>query len=245
MMKIAGIHSVEKALEKNLEIEKIFVLNKPSQSLNRIIYQANRKSIPVSFVPAPKLSSLYKGAHQGVVAIVSPIRFIDIDEMITRAFQGSEYPYFIMLDGITDTRNLGAIFRSAVAFNASGIILPAHHSASITEETVKTSAGGVFEIPVARVNHLADAIYLLKSYDLEIIAATEKAPKNLETYHFNKPVAFLMGNENKGISPSLLKRADTLLKININSKIDSLNVSVATAIFCYEYHRQKWRDLEK
>ncbi len=244
-MKIAGIHPVRTALEEGKEIEKIYVDRNPGDSLAEIIRMAGDRSVPVRFVPAKKLNALYKGAHQGVVAVISPIHFVPVEKLVAEAFEKQKHPYFLLLDGITDTRNLGAVMRSAVAFEVAGIILPEHHSAGITEDTVKTSAGGIFHVPVSRVKHLLDAVLLLKSYDVEIIAASEKARESLETYAFKKSVAFIMGNENKGVSKKLLENADNTLKINISPVMDSLNVSVATSIFCYEYHRQKLFFLEK
>ncbi len=238
-MKVAGIHAVEELLKSEKNIEKVFVNQKqPSKIIERLLARFRGKNIPVKFVPPEYLHKLYKGNHQGIIAITSPVEFFPLEKSVETALKKEKTPLFLLLDGITDARNFGAIIRSAVAFEADGLIIPAHHSAPVNEDTVKMSAGTVFHIRISRVKHLSDALFLLKSYGFEIVAATEKANKTLENHTFSKPVALIMGNESKGIGKQLLKISDTLLKINMAPQVDSLNVSVATAIFLYEIHKQ-------
>jgi 23S rRNA (guanosine2251-2'-O)-methyltransferase len=239
LMKVTGINAVYELLESGKTIEKVLVKQNPqSEGLKRLIGLCRDKGIPVKFVPVQKLDKLFKGVHQGVVAFVSPVEYVALETLVEQAFAQTGHPVFLLLDGITDTRNFGAILRSAAAFEVNGVIVPANNSAPLNDEVAKTSAGGIFKTAICRVKHLADAVYYLKSYGTEIIAATEKAGHMLETYRFEKPVALIMGNEHKGISGQLLKQADVKLKINISPGVDSLNVSVAAAVFLYEIHRQ-------
>ncbi len=238
-MKITGYHSVLEALEENRAIEKVFVLQSAQTArIRELIAKLKKKNIPVSFVPKEKLHRLSPDKNVSIVALLSPISYVSPEQLVEEAFSVSDKPVFLLLDGITDTRNLGAIIRSAAAFGVAGIFLPANNSAPLTKETVRMSTGNIFKVPLSRVNHLKDAVFLLKASRVEIIAASEKTKENLETHTFSKSVALLVGNENKGINPSLLKLADKILKINMENNVDSLNVSVATAIFLYEIHKQ-------
>ncbi len=238
-MIIAGRNALEAALETGQNIEKVFIKKSSATRFESLIKKLTERNIPVSLVPEEKLSRIYKGHHGGIVAKVVSFSFVSAEKMVADAFKRSKNPVFVLLDGITDTRNMGAVFRSAAAFGADGIILPAHHSASLSGETVKMSAGMFFKVPVARVNHLKDAVFLLQAEGVEIVAATEKTGHLLTEYRFRKPVGLIMGNEHKGISNALLKQADVLLKIPMEPGVDSLNVSVSTAIFLYEIYRQR------
>ncbi len=238
-MKVAGIHSVRELLHRDKPVEKVFVKqNSDHEALRNLIAQFRSRNVPVKYVPQRKLDKLFRGNHQGIVAIVPPVRFMALEDLVQRAFQSVEKPVFVLLDGITDTRNLGAIIRSAVAFEADGIIIPEHHSAPVNEEVAKTSSGGIFHIPLTKVKHLSDAVFYLQSSGVEIIAATEKAATGLDGYKFTAPVGIIMGDEHKGVSHQLLKISNKRLKINISGKMDSLNVSVAAGIFLYEIHKQ-------
>ncbi len=238
-MIIAGIHPIEEALREGKTLEKVLVNNSgDSAALQKLLSQLRSAGVPVKYVPAVKLNKLYAGAHQNIVAFVAPVNFESLPEAVSRAFKRHNYPVFVLLDGITDTKNLGAILRSAAAFEADAVVLPAHGSAGITDETVKSSAGGIFKVDLVRVPHLLDAVYHLQSENFRVVAATEKSDQYLETYHFETPVALLMGNEQKGINKRLLQMADDRLRIRISPQTDSLNVSVATGIFLYEIHRQ-------
>ena len=238
-MKIGGIHSIEELLKTGRPIRKAYVKTPfHSNSLHQIIKELKSRNIPVKSVPKEKLNKLYKGNHQGIVVFTSPVHFKNLDETIEKAFKEKPYPIFLLLDGITDTRNFGAILRSALAFEVSAVIISADGSAPINEDVVRMSSGAIFHLTITRVNHLMDAVYYLKEYGVKIIAAAGNAKATLENYRFSYPVGLIMGNEQKGIRKQLLKKADARLKINISPKMESLNVSVATAIFLYEIHKQ-------
>lgn len=239
-MLIAGIHAVEEALREGKTIEKVLVGTQSGDAaLNKLLGELRAAGVPVKHVPAVKLNKLFSGAHQNIVAYVAPVPFVPLEQAVRQAFERHKSPVFVLLDGITDTRNLGAVLRSAAAFEAGAVILPAHGSAGITEETVKSSAGGIFKVDLVRVPHLLDAVYFLQSEGVAVVAATEKSSDYLENHRFDGPAAVILGNEQKGIGKRLLQAADARLRIAISPQMDSLNVSVAAGIFLYEMHRQR------
>ena len=192
--------------------------------------------IPYSYVPIQKLNKLTPHNHQGVVAQLSEITFHSLEDLVeTHQNTG----LFVLLDGVTDTRNMGAIIRSAAAAKATAVVIPTSGSAQITGETIKTSAGGVFQVPICRVSHLKDALYLLQSYDILSIVADEKAEKNLFEFDLTNPIAIVMRAEDKGVSQGVRKLCSHTAKLPILGKMDSYNVSVATGMFLYEAMRQR------
>lgn len=240
---IFGIHSIEEALDSGQEIDKIFVQKGlvGTQS-NRLLDKIKSRGIAISVVPIQKLNKLTSGNHQGLVAKISPIQTLSLEQMVENAMAQTGTPLFVLCDEISDVRNFGAIIRTAECAGAQGIIIPAQGSAAINDQTVKTSAGAVFNIPVSKVNHLKDAIYFLQTYNVQLVAATEKGEHSVYEVDFKKPTAIIMGSEGKGISKSILKMCDYRAKLPILGKTESLNVSVACALFLYEAVRQ---NLEK
>lgn len=237
---IFGIHSIEEALQSGQEFDKIFIQKGlDSVSLSKIISQAQSAGISLSFVPIQKLDRLANGNHQGVVGKISPIRTADLEKTLESTFAEHENPLFVLLDEISDVRNFGAIIRTAEAAGAQAIIIPKQGSAAINEQAVKTSAGAIFNIPIIRVDHLKDAIFFLKSYQVQIVSASEKSDTLLYNVDFKKPTALVMGSEGTGVSKSILKMSDIQAKLPMIGKTDSLNVSVACALFLYEAVRQK------
>ena len=174
-----------------------------------------------------------------VVLLLAPIELINIEQLIDSSLKKNINPTFILLDGITDVRNFGAIIRTAVAANVAGIIISQSNSAPINSDVVKTSAGTLFNMPICKVNNLKDAIMHLKASDIEIISLTEKAKKSIYERKIDKPVAIILGSEEKGISNSLLNISDDKISIPISNKIDSLNVSVAFSVMVFEIVKQK------
>lgn len=238
--KIYGIRAVIEAIQAGRSIDKIFMQRGLSGNLHRELQQLLAKEhIKTSLVPAAKLNRLTEGNHQGVVALISPVEFVPLEDLIEAVLKTTESPIFLLLDGITDVRNMGAIIRTAACAGVHGIILPGQGSAPVTGDTVKTSAGGVFQVPLAKVAHLKDAIYHLQSEGVTVLAATEKANQEVYDVSVKGPVALIMGSEERGINPSVLKLADHKLKLPLYGNIDSLNVSVACGIFLYELLRQR------
>lgn len=237
---IAGTRAVLEALESNVSINKIFTIKQKQEYkeiYKHIFSEAKNQGIPIQYVPKEKLDYLYKGNHQGIIAAASPIKYRELNEFLENL--KNDNPLILLLDGINDVRNFGAIARTSLAAGVDGIIIPQGGNVQITDDAIKASAGALLKIPVIRVIHLKDAIYQLRSYDFSILAATEKAQKSIYEANFKKPIALILGNEEKGIQPSLLKLCDEILKIPIIGNIDSLNVSVSAGIIIYEIFRQR------
>ena len=238
--RIFGIRAVIEAIESGKSIEKVFIQKGLAgslfQELNRHLKSG---SFTVSYVPIEKLNKLSKGNHQGVVANISPISFVSLNDLVESVQNKSTIPLYLLLDGITDVRNFGAIIRTAECCGVDGIIVQEKGSAPINADTVKTSAGAVFKVPICKVDHIKDALFHLQTYDVKIIAATEKTDDTVYDIDFKQPVAIVMGDEAKGVSNSILKLADYRAKLPMLGEIASLNVSVACGAVLYETVRQR------
>ncbi len=236
---IYGIHAILVAVKSNVSIEKIWLQKGKKGSLFHSLEKLIRiNNISCSYVPPEKLIKLKDKNHQGAIALISQIEYINIERLIENGFSQTSNPTFLLLDGITDSRNFGAIIRSCAATSVNGVIIPQSGSALINDLSVKTSSGGIFKVPISRVNHLKDAIFILKSFNTNIIAISEKSDNNLFESKLKKPTAFIMGSENRGINNGLMKLSDTSLKLPMFNSMDSLNVSVASGIILYEKIRQ-------
>jgi 23S rRNA (guanosine2251-2'-O)-methyltransferase len=234
---IFGRQAVIEAVQASKTITKVFVqrdLNK--NSAERLIRTLENATVPYSYVPIQKLNKLTIHNHQGVVAQLSEITFSSFEEVV----ESLQNPgLFVLLDGITDTRNMGAIIRSAAAANATAVVIATSGSAQITGETIKTSAGGVFQVPICRVGHLKDALYLLQSYEIQSIVADEKAKESLFEFDLTSSIAIVMGAEDKGVSKGVRKLCSHTAKLPILGNMNSYNVSVAAGMFLYEAMRQR------
>ena len=239
-IEIYGIHAILEAIENRRNIEKVWLLKGSKSSLFQRLEQSIRvNSISHSYVPKERLDRFKTKNHQGAIASISRIEFIEIEELIENASKSTDYPSFILLDGITDPRNVGAILRTCAATGVNGLIISHSRSAPINDTSIKTSAGGAFKVPISRVNHLKDAVFLLKSYNIQTIAVIEKASKNLYNLKMHEATAIIMGSEDKGIQNSLIKLCDASVKLPMEKEIDSLNVSVACGVVLYEKKRQQ------
>ncbi|HEX2394852.1 MAG TPA: 23S rRNA (guanosine(2251)-2'-O)-methyltransferase RlmB [Bacteroidales bacterium] len=235
-----GTHPVHEAIKSGKQIDKIFLKqgfrNETIPGLFSILRDRN---IPFQYVPVEKLNRLTAKNHQGIIAIVSELEYTELDKLIPFLFEQGKTPALVLLDGITDVRNMGAIARSAECAGIDGIVIPSKGSAQINSEAIKTSAGALSIIPVCRVNNLADAVKYLRECGLQIIAATEKADGVLYEADFRQPTAIIMGSEDTGIDARLIKSADKLVKIPLFGKIQSLNVSSAATVLFFEMVRQR------
>ena len=241
-MEIYGTRSIIEAIESSKEISKVYLLKSNSQqsSLTRkLLKLLEEKNIKFSFVPKEKFKKFNNKNHQGAIAILSPISIFTIEELIKETFEEKDSQTYLLLDGITDTRNFGAIIRTAVAANTTGIIIAQNNSAPVNSDVVKTSSGSIFKIPIARVNNLKDAIIHLDSLGVKIISLSEKADKSIYEYNFDESIGIILGSESKGISKSILNLSSETLKIPISKEIDSLNVSVAFSALIFEIIRQR------
>jgi 23S rRNA (guanosine2251-2'-O)-methyltransferase len=236
---IYGIRAIMEAIESGEEISKVYLLKDgDGVLLNNLKTQARNLKITTSFVPIEKLDHLAHGNHQGAVAAISPITFASL-ETILEEQQAEEKSIYLLLDGVTDVRNFGAIIRTAACTGVKAIVVAANGSAPINAATVKTSAGAAFTIPICKVDHIKDAVFLMQSYGITTFGATEKSADVIYDVDANKSIALVMGSEDKGINPSTLKVLDTRVRLPMKGEIDSLNVSVACGALLYEIVRQQ------
>lgn len=239
--KIFGIRAVIEAIGSGATIQKVYLQKDLKgnlfSELNGLIKE---HKIATSFVPIEKLNHLSKNSnHQGVAATISPIDFYDLEKLVDEVTESNTTPLFLLLDQITDVRNFGAIIRTAECTGVNGIIIQNQGSAPLNADAIKTSAGAAFKVPICRVDHLKDAMFLLQASDIQLIAATEKTDKTVYDVDFKKPTAIIMGSEHRGVNPSILKMVDVKAKLPLLGEIESLNVSVACGAFLYEAIRQR------
>ncbi len=237
---LVGRKPVLEALEQGVTIEKIFLLRSGSgQEIINIKQLAKEHNIPISQVPVEKLDYLTKTQHQGVVAWTSLLQYIDLQAAISYVVESGKVPLFLLLDGITDVRNVGAIARSALCCGAQGIILPTSHAASLTEEAIKSSAGALKKILLCRTPSVQQAMDVLRLNGIQILGTQMKGSVPVYESNLTIPTVVVMGAEDTGISKDVLKRADQLIRIPMQGSFDSLNVSVAAGMILYEAMKQR------
>lgn len=238
-MVIFGIRPLEEALLAGKSFSKVYVQKGIGDGLKHIKQLLNRHKVNFTEVPKEKLDTLSKFKnHQGVVAKISGIEYHHAETLVENLLAEDKSPFLIALDRVTDVRNFGAIARTAMAAGLDGIIIPEKGSAPVNEEAIKASAGALMHIAVCRTGSLFQTIKHLKDDGFQVICGTEKANKELFYETFKKPCVIIVGSEEDGIHPSLLKLADKLVKVPMKSDLDSLNVSVAAGIMMYEVLRQ-------
>lgn len=237
---IFGTRALIEAIEAGKTIDKIFIDRKKNNPLiKKAIYLAQKHHIPIHFVPEEKFAPYKDKNHQGIIAKISLIEYQSYENIIFDVFNKGGNPLILVLDGITDVRNFGAIARTAVSAGVHAIVIEEKGVAEINDIAIKTSAGALFHIPICREKSLVRAIKNMKMHGLKVIAATEKGNFSLYKTQLNLPLAIIVGSEEKGISPSILKIADIMCKIPMIGNIVSLNVSVATGIILFECLRQR------
>ncbi len=235
-----GMRPVMEAIQAGREVERVLLKNGLDGVLFRELYALlEEKNIPVQYVPAEKLNSLTQSNHQGVVAYVSLIAYADLENVVATTFEKGETPLILLLDGVTDVRNFGAIARSAECAGVHALVVPAKGAAPVNADALKTSAGALNRIPVCRVPNLRTALYYLKDSGLKIVSATEKSKKSVYDFDFKCPTAIVMGAEDTGISEAVLKLSDERVCIPLQGEIASLNVSAAAAVVLFEAVRQR------
>jgi 23S rRNA (guanosine2251-2'-O)-methyltransferase len=237
---IFGIRAIIEAIKSDKTIDKVFM----QKGLRGELFQEleallRTEGINSSYVPVEKLNRLTRGNHQGAVAQISPIEFHNIDDLVMQVIESGQTPLFLLLDQLSDVRNFGAIVRTAECTGVNGIIIQKKGGAPINGDTIKTSAGAIFKMPICKVDHIKDAVFHMQASGIKVIAATEKAKDFVYDVSFKEPCAIIMGSEGRGINPSVLKVADDQAKLPILGEIQSLNVSVACGAFLYEAVRQR------
>ena len=237
---IFGIRAVIEAVQAGKDIDKILIRRDMTSDLSKELFTAiENRIIPVQKVPLEKLNRITTKNHQGVIAFISPIVFQRIEDIIPQVYEAGRNPFVVVLDGVTDIRNFGAIARTCECAGVDAIVIPARGGAAINADAVKTSAGALMTIPVCREENLRNALKFLIDSGLKLVAATEKAADIYTQTTYTDPVAILMGSEDEGIAPEHLRLCDSLVQIPIAGKIESLNVSVAAGILIYETVRQR------
>lgn len=237
---IFGTRAVMEAVRAGREIEKIFIqagLN--NDLIKELIVVAKEHDVPLSFTPQQKLNKLSTKNHQGVICLLSAVKYAVIEDLIDHAYANGKEPFFLILDRITDVRNFGAIVRTAECAGLTGVIIPDKGNAPLTADAMKTSAGALSYLPICRARDLKKAIQTLKENGIQILACTEKGSQALYEVDMKSPIALLLGSEEDGITPMLLREVDHLVKIPMFGSIGSLNVSVSAGIALYEVIRQK------
>lgn len=237
---IIGRKPLLEALESGSDIEKIFLLQSAGgPEIQEIKKTAKENHIPLSTVPAEKLQRFTQANHQGVVAIAGLITFPPLQEIISASVDQGQTPILVILDGITDTRNLGAIARSAYCYGAHALVIPASNNAPVSEDAIKTSAGALERLAVCRVASIQEALDICRLNGIQVVASGLTAEKQLPDTDLRVPVALVLGSEDAGVSSHVLKKADHLVKIPMGDQFDSLNVAVAAGILLYETFRQR------
>ena len=237
---IFGIRAIIEAINAKKTIDKVFLQKGLKGELFGELELILRKnSINLSYVPVEKLNRLTNKNHQGAVAQISPIAFHDMEELVLSIIESGKNPLFLLLDQLSDVRNFGAIIRTAECTGVDAIIIQKKGGAPVNGDTIKTSAGAVFKVPICKVDHIKDAVFFMQASGIKVIAATEKTKDTLYNVSFTEPCAIIMGSEGRGINPSTLKVVDAKAKLPLLGEIESLNVSVACGAFLYEVVRQR------
>ena len=237
---VIGPAAITEAIQAGTLLDRIYVDTKAQdKAVAEVKTLAARHNIPINYVPAAKLNSFNITDHEGCVALIAKVQYQDLQELISFVVEKGETPLFLILDGITDIRNIGGIARTAFCCGVHGIIIPDKGVGALNEDAILTSAGALEKIAVCRVNSLMKAVDELHLNGIKVVGSDMKAAKNIYDCDLKEPCAIVMGSEEKGIYPALLKICDEKLKIPMKGDFESLNVSVATGMILYEVMRQR------
>tara|TARA_B100001778_G_scaffold191833_1_gene158152 strand:- start:1069 stop:1812 length:744 start_codon:yes stop_codon:yes gene_type:complete len=237
---VFGIHPILEGLESGENFDKILILNSlRTPQAKEIIATAKERGIAVNKVPQQKLDRITRKNHQGIIGFIAPIEFHQIEDILPDIFARGKNPFLLILDRISDVRNFGAIVRTAECAGADAIIIPKKGSAQINGETIKTSTGAIFNIPICKVSGIDSIIPFLKESGIHLIACTEKAEINYTQIDYTLPIGIILGSEESGIAISNITKSDSTAKLPLIGKTKSLNVSVAAGIIMYEVIRQR------
>jgi 23S rRNA (guanosine2251-2'-O)-methyltransferase len=237
---IFGIRAIIEAITSGKEIETLYV----QRGLTGDLYQELKKivaeyQLSAQFVPVEKLDRMTPKNHQGAVAVISPITYHKVENIIPEIYEKGEVPLILVLDSVTDVRNMGAIARTAECAGVHAIVIPGKGSAQINADAVKTSAGALYKIPVCRHDNFVQTVKFLQESGLQIVCCTEKTNDYIYKPDYTAPTAIVMGSEDEGIRNELIRSADHLAKIPMFGEIESLNVSVSAGVILYEAIRQR------
>ncbi len=237
---IFGLRAVIEAVQAGKDVDRVLVKRELQGELFKELQDVLAlHEIPMQKVPLERIDRITRKNHQGVLAYMSAVTYQKIENIIPMLYEQGKNPFIVVLDGITDVRNFGAIARTCEVAGVDAIVIPARGSVRVSADAIKTSAGALHTIPVCRELSMRDAVQFLRNSGVKVVAATEKAAENYTTSTYVDPVAILMGAEDEGISPELLKISDDLVRLPVYGTIQSLNVSVAAGVMLYEVIRQR------
>ena len=237
---VFGIRAVLEAIDSGKEIESIFVQRGLSGSLFLELKSLLKEhNLAFQQVPIEKLNRITRKNHQGVIGVISPITYQDIEEIVPALYEEGKVPLLLMLDGVTDVRNFGAIARTAECAGVDAIIVPKKGSAEVNPDAIKTSAGALFKIPVCRHDSLGKVARFLIDSGIQLVSSTEKTETSVYSVDMTSPTCIVMGAEDTGVSNDLIRVSDHLAKIPMSGTIESLNVSVSAGVVIYEAIRQR------
>ncbi len=237
---IFGIRAVIEAIEAGKEIDRILIKKDLQGDLAGELFDLiHRHHISTQRVPVERINRITRKNHQGVVALLSAVTYHRLDHIVPELYEAGVLPFIVILDGVTDVRNFGAIARTCECAGVDAIVIPQRGSVTVNADAVKTSAGALLHIPVCREQSISAAVDYLKSSGYTVAGVSEKADINYTQASYTTPVALVMGSEDTGISADVLRRCDTFVSIPMFGKIGSLNVSVAAGVMMYEVVRQR------
>ena len=234
---VYGLRPVIEAIASGLQVERVLLQNGLNSSLlNELRAKMKEHDVPFQYVPIEKLNKLTSGNHQGVVATIGNVKYHSFMELVETL---GDNALVVMLDHVTDVRNMGAIARTAECTGVSALLVPDRGSAAMNEDAIKTSSGALLRLPVCREQNLKTVVNLAKQYGYQIVASTEKGTVHYRDVNFKKPTLLILGNEETGISSELLKISDVRARLPIVGEVASLNVSVAAGVMMYEALEQR------
>lgn len=234
---IYGLRPVIEAVASGAQMERVLVQNGLNSSLMGELRTALKEhDIPFQYVPVERLNKMTTGNHQGVVAVIAAVKYHSFMELVETL---GDNALVVLLDRVTDVRNMGAIARTAECTGVSALVVPDHGSAALNEDAVKTSSGALLRLPVCREQNLKTMVNLAKQYGYQVVASTEKGAVHYRKVDFRRPTVLIMGNEETGISSELLKMSDVRAKLPVVGEVSSLNVSVAAGVMLYEALEQR------
>ncbi|MEM0938827.1 MAG: 23S rRNA (guanosine(2251)-2'-O)-methyltransferase RlmB [Bacteroidota bacterium] len=238
---IYGIRTVIEALKSGQHLERVFIQkNLKGDLYKELMLKLRFTPTPISKVPLERINKFTRKNHQGAVALLSPIQYHSLGQLVPWLFLEGKNPLIVVLDAITDVRNFGAIARTCECFGVHSIVIPTKGGAQVNEDAIKTSAGALNHQTVCRENNLVEAVKFLQESGFQIVACSEKTQNNLNKVDFTGPTCLMLGSEERGISQGLMDISNSIVKIKMSGKIASLNVSVAAGIALYEIQRQRY-----
>lgn len=240
---VFGIRAVIEAIQADKEIDKILIRRDLQSNLSRELFEVLKgRSIPVQRVPGERLDRLTRKNHQGVIAFMAAVTYQHLEDLVPFIYEQGKDPFILLLDGVTDVRNFGAIARTCECAGVDAIVIPAKGSVTVNADAIKTSAGALHSLPVCKEKSITQAIRFLQASGVKVYAASEKAHANYTNIAYNGPTAIVMGAEDTGVATDNLRICDEMIKIPLFGNIESLNVSVASSILIYEVVRQRMNE---